>query len=91
MSNFITSGIITLRLDTQIDISAATVKKILYKKPSGVTGGWDATADGTALIYDINNTDIDIPGVWQFQTYVEIGGNKGFGEVVEQVFMKPLN
>lgn len=91
MSYFITSGIITLRLDTEIDISTATVKKILYKKPSGVTGGWDAIADGNTLTYDLTNTDIDITGVWQFQTYVEIGGEKGFGEIVEQVFMKPLN
>lgn len=91
MSYFIKSGIVTLTLDTEIDISLATVKKILYKKPSGTIGEWTATAAGTALTYPLTNIDIDIPGVWQFQTYVEIGGKKGYGAIVEQVFMQTLN
>lgn len=91
MSYFIKSGIVTLSLDTEIDISAATVKKILYKKPSGVTGEWTATVVSTSLTYNLTNTDIDQPGVWQFQTYIEIAGKKGYGAIVEQVFMQTLN
>lgn len=91
MSYYIKSGVITLTLDTGIDIAAATVKKILYKSPSGAVGSWDATSVGTSLTYTVSNTDIDIPGVWQFQTYVEIAGKKGYGEVVNEAFAQTLN
>ncbi len=91
MSYFINSGIVTLSLDTSIDITTASTKQILYQKPNGVKGAWTATADGTSLTYNLSNTDIDVPGVWKFQTYVEIGGKKGYGGVVETVFMQTLN
>jgi hypothetical protein len=41
--------IIEIRLDTEIDLTGATLPKILYIKPNNVTGQWTATIQGTEL------------------------------------------
>jgi len=84
------SGLITLNLDTGQDLTGATNTKILYQKPDGTKGEWVATKSGQSLTYVFSNTDIDQSGVWKFQTYIELATKKGYGEVVEQVFEKPL-
>lgn len=87
---FTNTGQLTIYLDTGIDLTSATVTKIKYIKPNGVTGEWTATVSGTALTYDVSNTDIDVSGTWQFQAYIEIGGEIGRGEIVTQTFNKPI-
>lgn len=88
---FTNSGLITLTLSTGIDLTGASNPKILYEKPDGTKGSWTGTISGQSLSYILNNTDIDQPGVWKFQTYIEVATKKGYGEVVEQVFEHPLN
>lgn len=73
-----------LILDTGIDISTATATKILYKKPNGVSSEWTAAIVGTTLLYDIPALQNDIPGLWEFQSYVEMAGKKFIGEIVLQ-------
>lgn len=88
---FTNSGLITLTLNTGIDLTGASNTKILYEKPNGVKGSFTATVSGQSLTYTLSNTDIDQTGIWKFQTYIEVATKKGYGEVVEQVFEHPLN
>ena len=61
-------------LDVVVNISAATVKKIRYIKPSGEVGEWNATLeDSTHISYSTGADDIDEIGIWQFQAYVTCG------------------
>jgi hypothetical protein len=84
------SGLLTLTLDTGRDLTGASNPKILYQKPDGTKGEWTATISGQSLTYAVINTDIDQAGVWKLQTYIEVAAKKGYGEIVEQVFEKPL-
>lgn len=84
-------SVITITLDTGVDTTAATVKKILYEKPNKVKGEWTATSSTTFLSYDVANNDIDIAGLWKFQAYLEIGGKKSYGAIVTENFDTPLN
>lgn len=87
---YINSGIITITLDTGIPLTGATVTKIKYQKPDGTKGEWTASVNGTSLQYDADNDDIDQAGTWQFQSYVEIAGQIGRGEIASQTFLTPL-
>lgn len=84
------SGLITLILGTGRDLTGASNPKILYQKPDGTKGEWTGTISGQNLTYVLTNADIDQSGVWKFQTYIEVATKKGYGEIVEQVFEKPL-
>jgi hypothetical protein len=91
MSVFKNQGYFVLTLNTGINISTATVTRINYKKPNGVTGYFEATiSETTKLIYQLTNDDLDIAGLWQLQAYVEIGGLKAYGEIVYQEIKKPI-
>ena len=71
-------------LDCGAVVSSATARKIYALKPNGTKVTWTATADGTTAIkYVTQINDLDIPGVWQLQAYVEVSGWKGSGEVAE--------
>jgi hypothetical protein len=84
-------SLITITLDTGIDLTAASNKRILYKKPNGIKGYWPATSTGNTLTYNVQNGDIDQVGIWTVQAYVEIGGLKSYGGKVEIAFEKPLD
>ena len=71
-------------------LSSATTKKILYRKPSGETGSWDATDSGTDLVYNLSNGDIDEIGTWQFQAYFDVGSLKSFGSKKSKLFQNHL-
>lgn len=86
MSLYKTQSLLTIRLATGMDLTAATVTRILYKKPSGIKGYWTATVDAQNLVYVVGVNDINEEGVWQFQSYIEVGTKKGFGNLVSQVF-----
>lgn len=89
---FVNQSLLTLKLDTTINISAATVKRILYTKPkSGGSGYWNATVvDNTFVSYDVQAGELDIDGLWKFQPYVEIAGKKGYGMVITQQVLKAI-
>lgn len=80
MSIFVNQGYYLLTLETGIDISTASTKEILYKKPNGTTGAWTATLEGTTQVkYQMDNDDLDMAGSWTFQAYVVIGGLDAYG------------
>ena len=85
-------SLLQLKIDTGIILTGATELKILYKKPNGTTGEWIVTTtEGTKLVYNIGDTDIDAAGTWELQAYVLTGGKKGYGEIIKQVFKQKLN
>jgi hypothetical protein len=92
MSNvFKNQGYFNLLLDTDIDLSSATVTRILYKNPRGASGYFTATVTATTkLSYQFTNADFAYSGEWQFQAYVEIGGLKAYGDIVYQTISNPL-
>lgn len=63
---------IQFKLNTGIDIDAATTANIHYKKPSGATGSFTgATASTYYVTYTTTGAgDIDESGIWELQAYV---------------------
>lgn len=91
MSVFKTQSLLTITAETNYsDLASASVTRILYTKPNGAKDHWDATVSGTKLVYNVQNDDIDMEGVWKFQAYIEVGGLKGFGNVISQQFERSL-
>lgn len=89
-------SLLTIKLETNTDISAASTKEILYKKPDGTTGKFTAQSeigtDGVTesrLFYQVTDGDIDQDGIWSFQPYVIIGSLKGYGDV-DYIDFKPV-
>ena len=71
-------------LDTTENITAQTVLKILYQKPSGTVGEWAATVfQTTKARYVTISGDLNEKGLWYLQIYLEIPAWKGYGETVE--------
>ena len=71
-----------ISLECGTDISAATVRRIVVKKPNGYRVQWTASADGTTAIkYATQDGDIDMAGDWDMQAYVELPTWKGKGGV----------
>lgn len=82
---------VKITVDTVIDVSSATVKKIFYRKPDGTSGYWTGTleADNTHLSFTTTVlTDLDVVGMWTCQSYVEMPGFSGFGEVTLEVIVR---
>jgi len=74
---------VALRLNTGIDISGASVKKIKYKKPDGTIGDWDAAIVDSQKLRVITDADTwDQDGNWIYHAYVEVGTKKGYGDAV---------
>lgn len=69
-----------IRLDTQVDLTDATIMKIKYKKPGGTTGEWNASKDTTyttRIYYNIpDDTVIDESGMWTFWSFVTFAGGR---------------
>lgn len=86
---FKNQGYLILKLDTGIETSilaAAASKKILFKRPDGSKGSYDATVEGTKLIYQMLNSDLNLaPGLWEFQAYCEIDTKKAFGSIFKKI------
>ena len=68
-----------------VDISGATTKQILFKKPSGslLTKNGDFTTDGTdgKLEYSVITDDLNEVGVWKIQTKIILGGGVWSSEI----------
>ena len=74
-----------ITLDCGTSVATATVRKINYTKPSGVTGSWTAAASGTDAIAYTTTTaaDLDLAGIWKLQAEITTSGGKWLGEMVE--------
>jgi len=63
------------------DIQDATVRHIVYKKPSGEVGYWLATLRGLLEIeYTVQAGDFDEAGKWELQAYIETPNWSHYGE-----------
>ena len=80
-----------ISLDCGVDVSTATVRNIVVRKQNGGKLTWGAVADGTNAVKHVTILgDLDAPGSWKLQAYVEMPGWKGFGEVATLVVSPPL-
>lgn len=91
MSNLhIHQSVRPITLETTFTLAGASVAQILYRKPNGQTGAWNASISGNNLTYNISSTDVDIVGNWRLQAYVVIDGEKYYGAEVTQQFKSPI-
>ena len=71
-------------LNVESSVAAATVLKILYRKPDGAIGEWTAVkeTDNTHISYTTTTiADLDVAGEWLFWSYIEMPGFSGPGEL----------
>ena len=63
--------LLTIKLDCNNSLADATDMQIIYKKPDGSTGSWDATQDANTTMIMVSCSDgkIDQAGTWEFQAY----------------------
>ncbi len=69
-----------ITLDCGQDISAATARAILVRKPDGTTTSWAAAPSGTNFIsYTTLAGTLDQSGVWKLQSHITLpsGARKG--------------
>lgn len=68
-------------LDCGVDISNATVREIVARKPNGQVVTWAATASGTTAIKrTVLAGDLDVAGRWMLQAKVATPAWSGLGE-----------
>lgn len=92
MSTFLFKGqsLLRIELDTGMDLAGVSDPKILYLKPSGNFGEWEATVSGTKVYYDLQANDIDEDGPWSLQAKVTKDGRDGFSEIIIHRFEPAL-
>lgn len=70
-------------LDCGIDVSSATARKIIARKPSGTRVEWTAAAEGsTSIKYVTQADDLNVAGEWALQAHIEMPDWIGSGDVV---------
>ena len=62
---------IRLSIDTKMDLTDATKVAIKVKKPDGTEIEWPGFKNGQYIEYLIGENDLDIPGYYKIQAYVE--------------------
>lgn len=73
-----------INVDTGADLSTVTVQKIFYKKPDGTIGEWVASiSENRYLQYVTLEDDIDIPGIWKIQAYIETPAGVWYGDMAK--------
>jgi len=76
---------VRISLITNIVLTGLTTK-IKFRRPDGTTGSWDAVIDGTdntKMYHDTDINDLNVPGYWHLQAFVEAAGVRSHGKVVE--------
>jgi len=81
----------TFNLDE--DLSSVSLTKIYYEKPDGTKGEWVPDVVGNSLVRQCVAGDIDQPGEWKFQPYIETnsGDQKYFSQIVKEIIYNPIN
>lgn len=78
-------------LDCGVNVTTATVRKIVARKQNGVKVTWLASLDGTnAIKYTTTEFDLDVAGTWYLQAYVEMPNWKGYGGKAMLTVSKPI-
>jgi hypothetical protein len=92
MSVYVNANGYDIVLHVGQDISAATVMRIYYKKPSGATGYWTATARQFCEIgYVVQTGNLNEAGTWELQSYVTTPAwGPLYGDIVELEVATPL-
>lgn len=80
---------------TEVDVSAATLRRLIFRKPNGtlLTKTATLTTDGTdgQIEYATVTGDLDTPGRWMVQGYVEIGSGRWHTDISQFTVHKNLN
>jgi hypothetical protein len=75
---------IQFKVNTGVDISAATTANIHYRKPSGATGSFTgATSSTTYVVFTTTSGDVDEDGIWELQAYVVYSGKTLRGTIAK--------
>jgi hypothetical protein len=82
---------VAIQIDMSEDVTLATGQKILYTKPNGNSGSWDATISGDKLIYNATTGELDIIGLWQLQGKVYLDGQRCLSGIVTLNVEKSLD
>jgi len=92
MSTVFTGDVGTvISLDCGENIATATLMKINVRKSNGQKVTWDAMIDVVNESKDVTGVcDLDLPGTWQLQVYVEMPKWQGGGEVALLVIGRPI-
>lgn len=79
-----------IRANAGTDVTTAVLKRILYWKPDGISGFWNAESyQTTYLQYQADVTNLDIAGSWRFASFVTLsGGMRYTGETATQQVFK---
>jgi hypothetical protein len=85
---YVTDVGVTIRLDVDVDISAATLTRYDVEKPDGTTTTWTTSAyDSTTMTYTTVDADFKdthsnlLPGIYLIHAYAEWGSvSKHLGE-----------
>jgi MinD-like ATPase involved in chromosome partitioning or flagellar assembly len=78
-------------LDCEQDISTATVREILARKPDGTVVTWPASASGTdAISYTILAGDLDQRGQWRLQARVTMPDGSWLGRTAKLLVYSPF-
>lgn len=71
--------------DVVVDVSSATVLNMIFRKPDGtlLTTNADLYTDGTdgIIYYRAVYGDLDQPGIYKLQAYVEISGGSYYSSI----------
>lgn len=87
---FTGQNLLTLKLETGLNLNSSTFRRIVYVKPDGTVGAFiPEVANNTQLQYKFSTGDIDQKGNWIFQAYVEFDGEKAWGDETTQWFDEP--
>ncbi len=94
METFV-GDVVKIILSTGITLTGNTMLLIKYEKPNGVTGHWDAAIVSgavTSLQYSTTTGDLDVPGTWKVQAYVEFvdGAENSHGKWAEITVFAPI-
>lgn len=73
------------QVDVGVDITGATTAELKVTKPDGSLVTWAGTENGTRIDYTIETDDLDLPGRYRLNAYVETATWSGHGETAEFV------
>lgn len=69
-------------LDCGTDVSSATIKNIVVRKPNGAKLTWGAVSEGTNSIKHVTVLgDLDVAGKWELQASISMPTWQGVGDI----------
>ena len=78
-------------VDCGADVSTATVRNIIARKPAGTRVVWAAQLLTSNLIkYTVVDGDLDVVGNWKLQAYIEMPSGRWSGEVATLFVARPI-